>query len=202
MFITFEGPEGSGKSTQAKKLKSFLGGKGARVVLTYEPGGTQVGKRIREMLLHPEGALDKSTEIYLFAADRAEHVTKIIQPALAEGKIVISDRYTDSTLAYQHAGRGLPEDLVRYMNMVSSHGVTPDLTLLLDVSSETGLRRAAKVGPQDRFEKEKLEFHRRVRAMYLEIAKNDPKRIRVLNTEDKAIEEVQEEIRKIVEPLL
>ena len=199
MFITFEGPEGCGKSTHAKRLKIFLEEKGQQVLLTQEPGGTQLGKQIRQLLLNPQSVLDNTTEVYLFAADRSEHVNKVIKPALAAGKIVISDRYVDSTLAYQVAGRGLPEDLVRYLNMVSSKGLLPDLTILLDVSPEVGLKRARLKGVDDRFESEKLEFHRRVRAKYLEVAQNNPERVKVINTEDKEIDGVQNMIRKIVD---
>jgi len=199
MFITFEGPEGSGKSTHIKRLKSYLEGKGERVLLTREPGGTQVGRLIREILLNPESVLDETTEVYLFAADRSEHVSKIIQPALAEGKWVISDRFVDSTLAYQIGGRGLPEDLVRYINMISAKGLVPDLTLLLDVAPEIGIKRAMANGTADRFEKEKIEFHQRVREKYLEIAQEDPQRVKVINTDNKDIEQVQELIRKIID---
>ncbi len=202
MFITFEGPEGCGKSTHSKRLKSYLEGKGLRVLLTQEPGGTQVGKEIRGLLLNPESVLDETTEVYLFAADRSEHVSKIILPALNEGKIVVSDRFIDSTIAYQIGGRKLPEDLVRYLNMVSSKGLIPDLTVLLDVSPEVGLKRATENGSADRFEKEVVDFHRRVRAKYLEIAKENPDRIRLINTDKKTIEEVQDEVRKIVDEKL
>ena len=199
MFITFEGPEGCGKSTHSKRLKNYLESKDREVILTHEPGGTQLGKHIRELLLDPESVLSKNTEVYLFAADRSEHVNKIILPALSQGKIVISDRFTDSTLAYQIGGRGFPEDLVRYINMISSGGLIPDLTILLDVSSEMGIKRATELGSLDRFEKEKIEFHKKVREKYLEIAKDDPERIKVINTEEKEIDQVQAEIRKIVE---
>jgi dTMP kinase len=199
MFITLEGPEGSGKSTHATRLKSYLEGKGHKVVLTHEPGGTQIGKHIREMLLHPEATLDQHTEVMLFAADRAEHVSKIIQPALKKGKVVISDRFSDSTIAYQCGGRGLPEDLVRYVNMVSSKGLIPDLTLLLDVTPETGIRRATQNGTKDRFEKEKIDFHKKVRRRYLQIAKEDPGRVKVIKTEEKDIEKIQNEIRKVID---
>lgn len=202
MFITFEGPEGCGKSTHSKRLKSYLEGKNHRVLLTFEPGGTQVGKEIRELLLKPESVLDETTEVYLFAADRSEHVSKIILPALAEGKIVISDRFIDSTLAYQIGGRRLPEDLVRYLNMVSSKGLTPDLTFLLDVSPEIGLKRATQNGTADRFEQEALSFHRRVRASYQRIATDDAERVKVINTDDKSIEEIQNKIREIVDEKL
>jgi dTMP kinase len=202
MFITFEGPEGCGKSTHSKRLKSYLESKGHKVFLTREPGATQVGKHIRDILLDPASVLDETTEVYLFAADRSEHVSKIVLPALKQGRLVISDRFIDSTLAYQIGGRGLPEDLVRYVNMISSRGLLPDLTILLDVSVEEGLKRATQVGTLDRFEKEKLEFHKRVREKYLEIAKWDPGRIKVINTDKKEIDEIQEEIRKIVEDIL
>lgn len=202
MFITFEGPEGCGKSTHSKRLKSYLEGKGLRVLLTREPGGTQVGKAIREMLLRPESVLDETTEVYLFAADRSEHVSKIILPALSEEKIVISDRFIDSTIAYQIGGRKLPEDLVRYLNMISSKGLIPDLTVLLDVSPEIGLKRATENGTADRFEKEVVDFHKRVRAKYLEIAKENSERIRVINTDRKTIEEIQDQVRKIVDEKL
>lgn len=202
MFITFEGPEGCGKSTHAKRLKSYLEGKGIRVLLTQEPGGTQVGKEIRQLLLKPDSVLDETTEVYLFAADRSEHVSKIIKPALAEGKVVISDRYVDSTIAYQIGGRRLPEDLVRYLNMVSSKGLIPDLTIMLDVSPEVGLERATRGGHADRFEQEVIDFHRRVRAKYQEIAAQEPQRITVIKTDDLAIEAIQEQIRKVIDAKL
>lgn len=202
MFITFEGPEGCGKSTHTKKLKSYLESKGHRVLLTLEPGGTQVGKHIRNLLLDPKSVLDETTEVHLFAADRSEHVVKIIKPALAEGKIVISDRFTDSTLAYQIGGRDLPEDLVRYINMISSKGLIPDLTILLDVSPEVGIKRAKQVSEADRFEQEKLKFHENVRKKYLEIAKNEPDRVKVIYTDNQGIDEIQEQIRKIIDEKL
>jgi dTMP kinase len=202
MFITFEGPEGCGKSTHAKRLKSYLEGKGLRVLATFEPGGTQVGKEIRALLLNPESVLDETTEVYLFAADRSEHVSKIILPALGEGKIVISDRYVDSTLAYQIGGRRLPEDLVRYLNMISSKGLVPDLTFLLDVSPEIGLKRATQNSTADRFEQEALDFHRRVRELYLKTAEDNPQRIVVIKTNDQTIEEIQARIREIIDEKL
>ncbi len=202
MFITFEGPEGCGKSTHAKKLKDFLESKGKQVALTHEPGGTPLGKKLRELLLHSKEKVDEVTELCLFAADRAEHVSKVISPALSQGKIVISDRFTDSTLAYQIAGRRLAEDLVRYINMVSSQGLIPDLTLFLDVSPEIGLKRVGQIKKADRFEKERIEFHRRVRERYLEIAKNNPQRVRVIDTGEKEIPEVQKIIQGILDEKL
>ncbi|MDD4179788.1 MAG: dTMP kinase [Candidatus Margulisbacteria bacterium] len=199
MFITFEGPEGCGKSTHSTRLKTYLEGRGERVLLTREPGGTQIGKNIRDLLLDPRSVLDRTTEVYLFAADRSEHVAKIILPALKEGKIVISDRFIDSTIAYQIGGRQLPEDLVRYLNMVSAKGLVPDLTILLDVPPQVGLKRAAQKGAVDRFEKEVLDFHGRVREKYLEIARENPDRIKMIDTEKTTIEDIQEQIRKIID---
>ena len=202
MFITFEGPEGCGKSTHSKKLKAYLEARGYGVVLTREPGGTLVGKEIRALLLNPESVLDETTEVYLFAADRSEHVSKIILPALKEGKIVISDRYIDSTIAYQTGGRGLPEDLVRYVNMVSSKGLIPDLTILLDVTPEVGLKRATQHNAADRFEKETLEFHRRVREVYREIAQSSPERVKMISTDQQDIDQVQMKVREIIDEKL
>ncbi len=202
MFITFEGPEGCGKSTHAQRLKNYLEEKKLPIVLTHEPGGTALGRQIRDLLLDPESVLDRNTEVYLFAADRSEHVSKIILPALSAGKIVVSDRFTDSTLAYQIGGRGLAEDMVRYICMISSRGLIPDLTILLDVSPEIGIKRATVKGPQDRFEKEKIEFHRKVREKYLELAKNGPERIKLINTDKRSIDEIQEQIRRTVDEKL
>lgn len=198
LFITFEGPEGCGKSTHAKLLKEYLESFGHEIVLTREPGGTVIGEAIREILMNPKESLAGLSEIMLFAADRIEHMEKVIIPGIRAGKIVISDRFLDSTTAYQIGGRGLPEDLVRYINSVSTKGFFPDLTILLDISEELGLKRAKMEGPKsDRFEEESLEFHKCVRRKYLEIAEEDPKRVKVINTEAK-IEEVQEKIRKII----
>jgi dTMP kinase len=203
MFITFEGGEGSGKSTHAQRLKTYLTEKGYNVLLTREPGGTQVGKGLRELLLEPEVTLEALTEIFLFAADRSEHVGKIIRPALLAGKIVVSDRYIDSTIAYQVGGRGLPREVVNYLNQTSSQGLMPDLTFLLDVSPEIGVRRAAaKSKTEDRFEKEDLRFHAAVRETYLKIASEAPLRVKVVNTDEKNVDAVQEVIRKIADEYL
>ncbi|PIS29531.1 dTMP kinase [Candidatus Saganbacteria bacterium CG08_land_8_20_14_0_20_45_16] len=199
MFITFEGVEGCGKTTHIKLLKEFLEEQGRNAILTREPGGTYLGKQLRQLLLDPQSVIDETTEVYLFAADRVDHLNKIILPALAEGRIVLCDRYVDSTLAYQVGGRSLPEDFVRYLNMVSSKGQMPDLTILLDVTAEVGLARAGEQRVADRFESEKKEFHQRVRNKYLEIAKNEPERVRIVSTDEASIEEVQEDIRDIVE---
>jgi dTMP kinase len=194
MLITFEGGEGCGKSTHAQLLKEYLELSGKQVVLTKEPGGTIFGVTLRKILLEGDFSLESQSEIFLFAADRMEHVEKVIRPALAEGKIVISDRFIDSTIAYQLGGRGLPEDLVRYINWISCRGLIPDITFLLDVKVEEGLKRALGRGAADRFEKEILAFHERVRDKYLEIAQNEPERVKVIET-FKDVSEVQKEIR-------
>ncbi len=209
-LITFEGTEGCGKSTQSKLLAKYLQGLGKRVVLSMEPGSTKTGKEIRKTLLNSEEPLGAMTELFLFAADRAQHVKEIVLPALEAGSIVIIDRFTDSTVAYQIGGRKLSEELVRYMNSVSGSGLIPDLTFLLDVSPMVGLPRAidvsnlekGRIKKVDRFEKEKLTFHNDVRAAYLEIAKNEPDRVKVVDTEKQDINAVQDQIKKIAKETL
>lgn len=178
-FLTFEGIEGSGKSTQAKRLAEHLRGQGFDVVLTREPGGTDITAQIRALLADPANHLDPTAELMLFLADRAQHVASVIRPALAEGKVVVCDRYCDSTLAYQGYGRGHDLAWLEDMNHRASHGVEPDLTLWIDCAIEVGLGRAQKRagGPGDRFEIEPLQFHSRIRTGFTELAKRFPKRI-------------------------
>jgi len=202
IFITFEGCEGCGKTTHSKAIKKYLVDKGFDVVLTHEPGSTTLGKQIRKILLSEKSVLSPNAELLLFAADRAQHVDSVIMPGLAEGKIVICDRYIDSTVAYQIGGRGLPEDMVRYLNAISSKGLIPDLTIFLDVNPEVGIKRVVKSsGKRDRFEMEKIAFHEKVRGAYLNIYKEDPGRVVVINSE-KEIKTVQTEIRSAVDKLL
>lgn len=182
IFITFEGGEGSGKTTHAKKLADHLLKTGHDVLLTREPGATELGKRIRDILLCEDSRLEMVSELMLFAADRMEHVKKVICPALAGGSVVICDRFIDSTSAYQIGGRGLPEDLVRYINMVSSDGLMPDLTLLFDLPPDIGLLRASGRKEKDRFEREDLPFHNRVRAYFSRIASEDPSRVGTIDS--------------------
>jgi dTMP kinase len=191
-FITFEGIEGSGKSTQASLLAAFLEEKGTPVLAVREPGGTAIGEKIRAILLNDEGAgMDPWTELLLYEACRAELVSKVIRPALDSGKVVICDRYTDSTLAYQGYGRGLDKGAVRELNKAASGGLTPDVTILVDCGVEEGLRRAMErieakgaaavsMNKEDRFEKESVEFHRRVRDGFLEIAALQPDRVHMV----------------------
>ena len=179
-FITFEGMEGSGKTTAIQAVATALTQAGHQVCVTREPGGTPLGKDIRAWLLNPEVQLrDPRSELLLFAADRLEHIAGVIRPALSRGELVLCDRFTDSTLAYQVGGRGLDADLVAYG--IGLAGLVPDLTFLMDVSPEEGLRRAGKRGALDRFEQEGMAFHRRVREAYLEIARRES-RVHIVDT--------------------
>ena len=181
MFITFEGPEGSGKSSQAQLLFHHLEQAGRRVLLTREPGGTALGDRLRGLLMAAaDVAIVPQAEVLLFAAARAQLVAEVIRPGLATGGIVICDRYSDSTLAYQAFGRGLELDAVRRVVDFATAGLVPDLTVLLDLPPEEGLRRKG-AEPSDRFEREDLAFHRRVREGYLALARRSPARWLVLD---------------------
>lgn len=209
VLITFEGPEGCGKSTHSAMLAKYLKSLGIKVVSSLEPGGTKIGKEIRKILLNTEEPLASNSELFLFAADRAQHVEEVIRPALEAGSVVIVDRFIDSTIAYQIGGRKLPEELVRYINAVSSGGLIPDLTFLLDISPSIGLPRSlasdidkARIKKVDRFEKEKIAFHDEVRKMYLEIANNEPDRIKVIDTEKQDIAAAQDQIRKIAKEFI
>ncbi|MFH1429077.1 MAG: dTMP kinase [Candidatus Margulisiibacteriota bacterium] len=198
VFITFEGPEGCGKSTQIHQLADYLRSQGRDVIVTREPGGTPVGQAIRDILLDKQNtALCDNTELLLFTADRAQHLFEVIKPALKAGKVVLCDRYSDSTIAYQMGGKGLPEELVMYLTQKFDTSLKPDLTILLDVEVSIGLKRATRFDA-DRFELEDTEFHQRVRSKYLSIADKEPKRVKIIDTTDHGIDEVQAEIRKIV----
>jgi dTMP kinase len=169
-FITFEGIEGCGKSTQARRLAAALG-----ALLTFEPGATELGRRIRPLLLEG-GPIAPGAELLLFAADRAQHVAEVIRPALAAGKTVVCDRYLDSTLAYQGFGRGLGLDRIRALMETATGGLQPDATILLDCSVETGLARVGRRGAGDRFETEQKPFHEKVRQGFLTLAQAEPDR--------------------------
>src|ERR1700675_2107067 len=181
-FITLEGVEGSGKTTQTALVADVLRTRGYRVTVTREPGGTRAGETIRAIFLDPAVSLDAAAELLLVLADRAQHVREKLKPALAAGEIVLSDRYSDSTVAYQGYGRGLDLKLLDELNRLASDGTRPDLTIVLDLVVETGLERTrARVrgdvrGP-DRFEGEQVEFHRRVREGFLTIARDEPNRV-------------------------
>ena len=181
VFIAFEGGEGSGKSTQTRALKSWFEEQGRSVVLTREPGGTELGRQLRHILLDLNSAeIALKTEALLFAADRAEHMAKVIHPALSRGEIVISDRYVDSFVAYEMGGRQLPGDDILPISQWATDSLTPDLTILLDIAPQTGLSRR---GELDRMESQPIDFHERVRATFLELAAKAPERYLVVDAE-------------------
>lgn len=181
-FITFEGVEGCGKSTQIEMLRACLEEKGCDVLVTREPGGVPIAEAIREILLHTaHHAMDPITELLLYEAARAQLVQECIRPALEAGKTVLCDRFADSTTAYQGAGRGLsPEDLAR-LHALATQGVWPHLTFLLDLPVEEGLRRARHRGRFDRMEQQDIQFHERVREGFLAIARHEPERVKVID---------------------
>jgi dTMP kinase len=182
LFVTFEGGEGSGKSTQLQRLVTRLRSHGLDPLLTREPGGTPLAEGIRGLLLDPGRRPGALAEAFLMEASRAELVADVIRPALAAGRVVMCDRYGDSTLAYQGGGRGIDDALLRAMNRAATGGLVPDLTLLFDLEPERGLtRRAEAAGVPNRLDREPLEFHRRVRERYLELARAEPERWVVLD---------------------
>ncbi len=201
MFISFEGIDGVGKSTQADLLEAHLVGLSREVVRTLEPGGSELGRDIRKLLLH-SGHVDARAEALLYAADRAHHVATVIRPALAEGKVVITDRYLDSSVAYQGAGRILGATEVRDLSMWAIQGLLPALTVLLDLDAASAVARRAKTGDApDRLEREKVEFFEAVRACYLELAAAEPDRFLVIDAQ-LSVDEIQSQIRARVDELL
>lgn len=199
MFITLEGPDGGGKSTQAAMLAEYLWQRGCHVLATREPGGTSIGDQVRQVLSNLENtAMHPRTEILLFQASRAQLVEQVIRPHLAGGGIVVCDRYADSTLAYQ--GYGHQVDLARLRVIVdfATGGLKPDLTLLLDIEAESGLRRKVKSGEWNRLDAYELAFHHRVRQGYFELAKEEPQRWVTIDASQPPVR-VQGEIRRIVE---
>jgi dTMP kinase len=201
LFISFEGIDGVGKSTQADLLEAHLVGLSREVVRTLEPGGSELGRDIRKLLLH-SGYVDARAEALLYAADRAHHVATVIRPALAEGKVVITDRYLDSSVAYQGAGRILGATEVRDLSMWAIQGLLPALTVLLDLDAASAVARRAKTGDApDRLEREKVEFFEAVRACYLELAAAEPDRFLVVDARA-SVDEIQAQIRARVDELL
>lgn len=203
LFIAMEGGDGAGKSTQASRLAASLQESGHSVQRTREPGGTPVGEALRALVLeHGNGEIDARTEALIFAASRAAHVRQVIRPALAAGTVVVCDRYIDSSVAYQGAGRGLGTDTVRGLNEWATEGLEPDLTVLLDVDPERGRdRRTAGQAAEDRMESEPDAFHLQIRRAFLETAQTDPDRYLVLDA-GRPVEELAETILQRVEALL
>ncbi|MBQ8887312.1 MAG: dTMP kinase [Candidatus Gastranaerophilales bacterium] len=199
LFITFEGADGSGKTTQLNNIKTFLNEKGFDVVVTREPGSLELGQKIRNILLHYDGVVADRCEIFLFLADRAQHVETFIKPAIDEGKIVLCDRHTDSTIAYQGYGREQDIELLKSLNEIAVNGLKPDLTMLFDVSTETAQQRVGN--EKDRMESIGIEFHRKVRNGYLELLKENPDRIKLINANN-SIETVFEDAKKIIIDLI
>ncbi len=206
-LIVFEGVEGGGKTTQMlllsewlqEQLNRHLAGSTQKVVTTREPGGTELGKTLRGLLLDPsiEEAIAPRTELLLYAADRAQHVETFIKPHLEDGAIVLCDRFTDSTIAYQGYGRGLSLELINQLNRIATGGLESDLTLWLDLDVEVGLARAKTRGKSDRMELAALDFHRRVRQGFQELARTYPQGFRRVDA-NRSVEEVQEQVREIV----
>jgi len=204
-FITFEGIDGSGKSTQLRMLASHLRLLGHEVVATREPGGTPLGVRVRGLVLDAEEQVDPLAELLLYAADRAQHVRALIRPALESGRVVLSDRYADATAAYQGAGRGFPEDLVSELIALATGGLMPDLTLVFDVTVEESQRRAARRthggDTPDRLDVEDAAFYARVRDAYLRLAAAEPDRVRIIDAAG-SVEETHAEVLRLVRPFL
>lgn len=201
IFITFEGGDGSGKSTQAEMLGEWFAKKGREVVFTREPGGTDLGIELREIVLHSRGHINAKSESLLYAADRAHHIATLVRPALERGAVVIQDRYIDSSVAYQGAGRVLDGKEIRDLSMWATDGLVPDLTVLLDLDPTIGKERLDSANKRfDRLEAEAIEFHARVRESYLEMAKAEPGRFLVVAAA-KPREEIRDEIIERIEAL-
>jgi dTMP kinase len=210
-FITFEGIDGSGKSTQLRLLGNFLRANGCDALLTREPGGTTLGLRLRAALLDAMEEVDPLTELLVFAADRAQHVRRLLRPSLETGRVVISDRYADATVAYQGAGRGFTPELISQIVQLATEGLKPDLTLLFDVSVEESTSRttrrsnssrsASAKNVRDRLDIENADFHARVRDAYLQIALAEPERVKLIDSSG-PVEKTQERVKEIIVPFL
>ena len=199
LFITFEGADGCGKTTQLNNVKNFLEEQGFDVVITREPGALDIGQKIRNILLHHDGIVADRCEMFLFLADRAQHVETFIKPAIEQGKIVLCDRHTDSTIAYQGYGRGQDIKLLNDLNKIAVNGIFPDLTLLFDVSTEVAQQRVGS--EKDRMESNGVEFHRKVRNGYLELQRQNSDRMKLVDANN-SIERVFEDTKEIVTNLI
>lgn len=196
LFITFEGIDGCGKTTQMSLLSKYLKEKGLDVIITREPGSVGLGEKIREILLNYEGEVSSNCEAFLFLADRAQHIDMLVKPAIDAGKIVLCDRHTDSTIAYQGYGRGVDIDQIKMLNNLATSGLKPDLTFIFDLDVKTALERVGK--SQDRMESAGLEFFEKTRKGYLEIGKEEPDRVKVINSNDN-IENIFDQVKNIID---
>lgn len=203
LFITFEGTDGAGKTTQIQRLAADLRQTSYDVCLTREPGGTPISEQIRDMLLNPDHSeMAATTELLLYAASRAQHVSEVIKPALEAGKVVISSRFADAMVVYQGYGRGLDLERIHRLNRIATDGVTPDVTFVLDLPVEIGLQRVQNSrGGLDRLEREKIEFHRRLREGYQTIAQQEPQRLKIIDAQVSP-KQVYAQIQSIIQPLL
>lgn len=198
LFITFEGADGCGKTTQIELLDKFLKEKGFKTLVTREPGAKGLGEKLREILLNYDGEVSPNCESFLFLADRAQHVDCVIKPALKKGIIVLCDRHTDSTVAYQGYGRQLDIEQIKNLNKIAVNGLKPDLTIVFDIDIETSMQRVGKT--KDRMESAGTEFFNRVRNGYLAIAKEEPNRVKVINSAD-SIENIHKQVVGLIEQI-
>lgn len=196
LFITFEGIDGCGKTTQLNLLKDYLISKGRDVILTREPGGKGLGEKIREILLNYDGEVSSQSEAFLFLADRAQNIDVIVKPAIEEGKVVLCDRHIDSTIAYQGYGRGVDIERLQLLNNIATSDFKPDLTFVFDIDVETALSRVGK--NQDRMESAGVEFFKKTRNGYLELARLEPQRVKVINSKD-TIENIFEQVKELID---
>ena len=199
LFITFEGADGCGKTTQLKLLGEYLQNKNRQIIITREPGAKGLGEKIREILLNYDGEVSSVCESFLFLADRAQHIDVIVKPAIEQGKIVLCDRHIDSTVAYQGYGRGLDIERINMLNNIATSNLKPDLTLVFDSDVETSMKRVGK--EKDRMESAGVEFHNRVREGYLELAKSEPERIKVIDA-TQSIDAIHKQVVDIVNSLI
>ena len=199
LFITFEGADGCGKTTQIELLNKYLQEKGFNTLVTREPGAKGLGEKLREILLGYDGEVSPNCESFLFLADRAQHVDCVIKPALEKGTVVLCDRHTDSTVAYQGYGRQLDLNRIKMLNDIAVNGLKPDLTIVFDIDIETSMQRVGKT--KDRMESAGMDFFNRVREGYLEIAKSEPERVKVINSSD-TIENIHNQVVSLVESLM
>lgn len=199
LFITFEGIDGCGKTTQLNLTADYLKSKGFDVLITREPGAKGLGEMLREILLNYDGDVSSNCEAFLFLADRAQHIDTIVKPAIDSGKIVLCDRHTDSTVAYQGYGRGVDLGQINMLNDIATSGLKPDLTFIFDVDIETSQKRVGK--DKDRMESAGIEFHKRVREGYLKIADGEPDRVKVINAVE-SVENISTQVKTLIDRIL